>query len=201
MVFGPAPDAQSPLAARSSDAIARGTLVHQLLQHAPTLPVAAREPAIRAYCTRAGIDVADEVLAILTHPDLAPLFGPAGRAEQPLTGVVDGVVISGLVDRLAVLPDAVLVADYKTNRAAPHEPGATPAALSPPDGRLPRPAAPDLPRPPDPLRADLDPRRPHHALARFAAGQPCSRSRLIMLRCITKSPPRGGPDRPSGEFT
>ena len=25
------------------------------------------------------------------HPDLAPLFGPAGRAEVPLTGVVGGI--------------------------------------------------------------------------------------------------------------
>jgi ATP-dependent helicase/nuclease subunit A len=59
------------------------------------------------------------VLAVLDHPDLAPLFGPAGRAEVPLTGLVAGAVIGGLVDRLAVLPDRVLIADYKTNREPP----------------------------------------------------------------------------------
>jgi ATP-dependent helicase/nuclease subunit A len=74
------------------------------------------------------MDVADEVLGVLAHPALAALFGPAGRPEQPLTGVVDGVVVSGLVDRLAILPDEVIVADYKTNRAAPAEAGATPPA-------------------------------------------------------------------------
>ena len=125
-VFGPVPDAESPLAGRGGDAMQRGSLVHQLLQHVPNLPPADQAQAVRDHCARAGIDVADEVLAILTHPDLAPLFGPAGRAEQPLTGVVDGVVVSGLVDRLVVLPDAVVVADYKTNRAAPLDVAATP---------------------------------------------------------------------------
>ncbi len=38
---------------------------------------------------------------------------------MPLTGVVGGAVVGGLVDRLAVLPDRVLVADYKTNRRPP----------------------------------------------------------------------------------
>jgi ATP-dependent helicase/nuclease subunit A len=38
------------------------------------------------------------------------------------------VVVAGLVDRLAVLPDAVIVADYKTNRAAPVEVADTPPA-------------------------------------------------------------------------
>jgi len=58
-------------------------------------------------------------MAVLEHPELAPLFGPLGRAEVPLTGLVGGTVVGGLVDRLAVLPDRVLLADYKTNRAPP----------------------------------------------------------------------------------
>jgi ATP-dependent helicase/nuclease subunit A len=44
----------------------------------------------------------------------------------PLTGVVGGAVIGGLVDRLAVLPDRVLIADYKTNRAPPADLADTP---------------------------------------------------------------------------
>ncbi len=38
---------------------------------------------------------------------------------MPLTGVVNGVVVGGLVDRLAVLDDCVIIADYKTNRRPP----------------------------------------------------------------------------------
>ncbi len=62
--------------------------------------------------------VADEVLGVMTHPDLAPLFGPGSRAEVPLTGVIGDAVIGGLVDRLMVGADRVLIADFKTNRDA-----------------------------------------------------------------------------------
>jgi ATP-dependent helicase/nuclease subunit A len=44
----------------------------------------------------------------------------------PLTGLVGGAVVGGLVDRLAVLPERVLIADYKTNRRPPPRPEDTP---------------------------------------------------------------------------
>ena len=119
--------ADSPLAERDAAAnrFRRGQLIHALLQHLPALPAAdaagggaalPRPPGRRLRRARPR-RLADEVLAVLAHPELAPLFGPEGRAEVPLTGVVGGAVVGGLVDRLAVLPDRVLVADYKTNRA------------------------------------------------------------------------------------
>jgi ATP-dependent helicase/nuclease subunit A len=119
--LGSVPDAASPLAGLGGGALQRGALIHQLLQHVPSMPPQDRAAAVRAHVQRAGapMEIAGEVLAVLEHPALAPLFGPHGRAEQPLTGLVDGVVVSGLVDRVAVLPDAVHIADYKTNRAAP----------------------------------------------------------------------------------
>ncbi len=67
-----------------------------------------------------------EVLAILTHPELTALFGPDSRAEVPLTGVVGSMVVGGLVDRLAVLDDQVLLADFKTNRQPPARTDDTP---------------------------------------------------------------------------
>ena len=85
--------------------------------------------------------MAREVLAILDHPELAPLFGPGSRAEVPLTGVVAGAVVGGLVDRLAVLADRVLVADFKTNRRPPRARRGHAGAVSAPDGRLSRGAA------------------------------------------------------------
>jgi ATP-dependent helicase/nuclease subunit A len=127
--FGPVPLAASPLAERDATGtrFRRGQLVHTLLQHLPAVPPAGRAAAARGFLAQPGhgiaadqvASLAREVLAVLDHPALAPLFGPAGRAEVPLTGVVAGSVIGGLVDRLAVLPDAVLVADYKTNRDPP----------------------------------------------------------------------------------
>jgi ATP-dependent helicase/nuclease subunit A len=129
---GPVPQAESPLAARAggSAALRRGVLVHALLQHLPGLAPQTREAAAQSFLARPGhgLEPAEakalvaEVLAVLDDPALAPLFGPAGRAEVPLTGLVAGSVIGGMVDRLAVLPDRVLVADYKTNRVPPARP-------------------------------------------------------------------------------
>lgn len=145
---GPTPAAASPLAALAAPSagagmgagmgagILRGRLIHALLQHLPDLPPAARTPAARDFLARGGLDtetaarLAREILAILDHPILAPLFGPAGRAEVPITGCLataaGGRVVGGLIDRLAVLPDRVVIADYKTNRAVPAEMAAIP---------------------------------------------------------------------------
>ena len=140
---GPTPAADSPLLQRDATGqrFRRGHLAHALLQHLPDLPPAEHEQAAQCFLRRpgTGLDATEaaslcaEVLAILAHPDLAPLFAPGSRAEVPLTGVVatsngGGNIIGGLVDRLAILPDRILVADYKTNRAAPTTPEAAPVA-------------------------------------------------------------------------
>ncbi len=134
--LGLVPAAASPLAERmgEGDRFLRGQLIHGLLQHLPELPVASRAAAARHYLDRPGNglpagsapSVAAEILRILDHPQLAPLFGPGSKAEVPLTGVVEGHVVGGLVDRLAVLPDRVLLADFKTNRQPPDSVASTP---------------------------------------------------------------------------
>ncbi len=98
------------------------------------MPAEQRRAAAKRFLSRPGnalgpgeaADALADVASVLEHPALAPLFGPEGRAEVPLTGVVGGRVVGGLVDRLAVLPDRVLVADYKTARAPPAGPQAAP---------------------------------------------------------------------------
>ncbi len=126
--YGRVPRTVSPLVERTgADPLKRGRLIHALLQYLPDLPSDTRAEAARRYASRSGFGltpgeadrVVAETLAILTVPALAPLFGPGSRAEQPLVGVVRGAVISGVVDRLAVLPDQVLLADYKTDRDPP----------------------------------------------------------------------------------
>jgi ATP-dependent helicase/nuclease subunit A len=127
--LGSVPAADSPLAERDAEGnrFRRGQLIHSLLQHLPGLALDERwDAAIRfldkpVHALPAGESerIAGEVLAVMTHPDLAPLFGPDGRAEVPLTGVVGNSVVGGQVDRLVVLPDRVLVADFKTNRRPP----------------------------------------------------------------------------------
>ena len=127
--LGAVPAAASPLAERDTagNRFRRGQLIHALLQHLPGLPAEDRAAAAETWLDRPGhglmtgesAAIVREVLAILAHPELAPLFGPGSRSEVPLTGVVKDGVVGGLVDRLAVLPDRVLVADFKTNRRPP----------------------------------------------------------------------------------
>ena len=127
--LGPIPAADSPLADRDAgaDRFRRGQLIHALLQHLPAVPAEARRAAAIRFLDKPGHRIAageperiaDEVLAVMAHPELAALFGPGSRAEVPLTGVIADQVIGGLVDRLVVLADQVLVADFKTNRRPP----------------------------------------------------------------------------------
>jgi ATP-dependent helicase/nuclease subunit A len=62
-------------------------------------------------------------LGVLQDARFAGLFGEGSRAEVAVAGTAallpPGLAISGRLDRLVVLPDRVLVADFKTNRPSP----------------------------------------------------------------------------------
>jgi ATP-dependent helicase/nuclease subunit A len=109
-------------------ALARGTLVHRLLQSLPDIPTAARADAARRYLARSAATFSAEeretiiaqLGALLEDPRFSALFVLGSRAEIPIVGRLDGTLaVSGQVDRLAVTREAVLIADYKTNRPAP----------------------------------------------------------------------------------
>src|SRR5262249_50578877 len=109
-------------------ALARGTLVHRLLQSLPDIPQAARAGAAWRSLARSGVKFSAEeretivaqLGALLEDPRFSALFAPGSRAEIPIVGWLDGTLaVSGQVDRLAVTRDTVLIADYKTNRPAP----------------------------------------------------------------------------------
>jgi len=119
-------------AAERRNALARGRIVHRLLQSLPDIPPAGRQDAIERYLKGAAADflpaeqaeIARQVLTILNDLVFADVFAPGSRAEVPIVGRIarpDGVVVavSGQVDRLAVTGETVLIADYKTDRIAP----------------------------------------------------------------------------------
>jgi ATP-dependent helicase/nuclease subunit A len=120
--LGRIPAARSPLSVVPGRAD-RGLLIHTLLQHVPDLPEAARYQAARDYAARTlpfeSDDIAGLVLAVLRDPGMAALFGPGSRAEQTITGVVEGQVVTGRVDRMVIGADEILIADYKTSRTPP----------------------------------------------------------------------------------
>ncbi len=131
--WGPAPPATSPRARLGRAAArARGTVLHALLQHLAALPPEARDAAAHRFAA-ARLDegaaaVAAEALRVIADPRLARVFGPAGRAEQRLAGLVGGIAVSGVVDRVAIGPERVALVDFKSARLPPDDPAATPVA-------------------------------------------------------------------------
>jgi ATP-dependent helicase/nuclease subunit A len=132
----PEPAATSPLGIDSDTTrFQRGLLIHRLMQSLPDLPPDAREPAARRFLARQlhklepeeQDAIARETMAVLEHPEFAPLFAPGSRAEVPVVGLIDGRALNGRIDRLVVTDDAVLIVDYKTNRPPPTDA----AAVSP----------------------------------------------------------------------
>ena len=131
----PDPDAVIALSALpdAATALARGRLAHALLERLPGLPPADRraaadiiiagDPGIEAG-ERAAI--IEEAFAVLDDPDLAALFGPQSRAEVAIAGNLatsaGAFAVSGRIDRMAITGEAVLVADFKTNRLVPARP-------------------------------------------------------------------------------
>jgi ATP-dependent helicase/nuclease subunit A len=109
----------------------RGLLTHRLLQALPDIPSEHRAAAADRYLERAGAGltaeerelVAEQVMIVLDDSRFYELFRPGSRAEVPIVGrvVIGGetVRVSGRIDRLAVTPEAVLISDFKTNRAPP----------------------------------------------------------------------------------
>jgi ATP-dependent helicase/nuclease subunit A len=127
------PRARDDAAAREhrQRGLARGVLVHRLMQALPDVAPEHRSAAARRYLERRGREfsgddhdaIARQVLAVIEDPGFAALFA-SGRPEVPIVGRLDGpggesLQVSGQVDRLAVTPDAVWIADYKSNRPPP----------------------------------------------------------------------------------
>uniref|UniRef100_UPI002811E9F3 double-strand break repair helicase AddA n=1 Tax=Phenylobacterium sp. TaxID=1871053 RepID=UPI002811E9F3 len=123
--------APSPLAtAGGLGRFRRGDLIHRLLQLLPDLPSGERPGGARALLAREPDlseaqrqEMAAAALAVLDDPRFAEVFGPGSRPEVAVAGTAAalpaGLKISGRIDRLVVLRDRVLVADFKTNRPSP----------------------------------------------------------------------------------
>jgi len=108
----------------------RGDLIHRLLQVLPDLPPQRWEDGAGALLARESdltpeqaAEMAAAALSVLRDERFAEVFGPGSRAEVAIAGTAaglpEGLSISGRIDRLVVLPDRVLVADFKTNRPSP----------------------------------------------------------------------------------
>jgi len=123
-----------------AEAAAAGRLAHLLLQVLPGVPEARRPATAEALAEARGgalrperrATIVADALQLLAAPALAGLFAPDALAEVPVAGSIrmpDGEAraVSGRIDRLAVTPDSVIVADFKTTARPPREVDAIPA--------------------------------------------------------------------------
>ena len=60
-------------------------------------------------------------MAVINDPEFSAIFGLGSMAEVPISGVIEGRVLSGQIDRLLIGEDEILIVDYKTNRPSPRE--------------------------------------------------------------------------------
>jgi ATP-dependent helicase/nuclease subunit A len=103
----------------------RGRLIHALLQRLPDTAPELREAAALKWLSRQGVGeteaaaLARESLAVVNDSRFAAVFAVESRAEAPIVGIVGGKAVNGIVDRLAIEADRVLVLDFKTDRPAP----------------------------------------------------------------------------------
>ncbi len=106
----------------------RGKWLHALFERLPAVPAdERRERALHWLGRSAGVEepvlrerLADDACAVIADQRFASLFAPGALAEAPIAAVVaGGLVVSGIVDRLLVADDRILVADFKTGRAPP----------------------------------------------------------------------------------
>ncbi len=119
--------ASPPQGGERAVAVERGLLLHALFERLPPVAPERRRAAalhwlsVQAATLDEGTRAAmvDEVLAVIEDPAHAALFGAGSLGEVPLSAVVDGVVVAGIVDRLHVTDEAVTVVDFKTGRHVP----------------------------------------------------------------------------------
>lgn len=121
--------APSPLSSQNNYRFRRGNVTHRLLQFLPDIGTELREDAAHSFTARYGHDLPEQVrmeiftetMDILNRAEFAALFGPAACAEVPITGLINGKLVSGQIDRLLVTDTEIHIIDYKTNRPPPQD--------------------------------------------------------------------------------
>lgn len=127
-----------PLSPERDAAREAGLIAHRLIERLPEVPAAGRAALAQrmlaahapAMTAEARADLTARLLALLDDARAAPLFGPGSQPEVAIAGTVRlaggrSHAALGRIDRLAVLEDRVLVADFKTGRRPPEGPRAT----------------------------------------------------------------------------
>ncbi|MCY4181137.1 MAG: PD-(D/E)XK nuclease family protein, partial [Litoreibacter sp.] len=119
-----------------TQAKARGTMIHSLLEHLAQCPKPDREARaarlLNGYANPLEEDLAAYAMRLLDAPDLQHLFAPAALAEVDISAhltELQGRQIRGAIDRLIITDDTVTAVDFKTNHIVPSRPEDTPDGI------------------------------------------------------------------------
>ena len=106
----------------------RGIALHALFERLPAQPPAMRRAAAAAWLAANGDDgaLADIALDVIENADFRFIFDENALAEAPVAGVVNGIVVAGTIDRLAIENDRVAIVDFKTGGRIPPSADAVP---------------------------------------------------------------------------
>jgi ATP-dependent helicase/nuclease subunit A len=125
----------------AEDAALHGHLLHLLMEHLPTVPPQDWGAYASLLLTQQDEPVGDDMIdllltearAILTAPDLAPLFAAEALAEVDVTAAlpeIGGTRMLGRIDRLVRRADGALMAiDYKSHATVPDRPDQVPVEI------------------------------------------------------------------------
>ena len=121
-------------------ALARGSLIHRLLEHLPQTPPDHRGTVANALIA-ADADASlvpdpdllvNDVLRIIGAPGLADVFSPCALVEAELTATIPAFPahrFHGAIDRLLISDTQVTAIDFKTNRQVPDSAAQVPEGI------------------------------------------------------------------------
>jgi ATP-dependent helicase/nuclease subunit A len=112
------------------DAMARGTLIHRLLEHLPMAEPADRQALGLQLTQGEDAELIADIVALVDKPDLAWLWAADALNEVDVTADIAGLGrIHGAIDRLVITDTKVIAVDYKSNRLVPDIAAETPVGL------------------------------------------------------------------------
>ena len=114
----------------SDDAMARGTLIHRLLEHLPLADAKDRHDLGMRIIQTGDATLVASVMRLLEIPSLAWLWVSDALTEVDITADIKGLGrIHGAIDRLIITDTKITAIDYKSNRVVPDNAADTPIGL------------------------------------------------------------------------
>jgi ATP-dependent helicase/nuclease subunit A len=118
-------------------AMARGTMIHLLLEHLPLAdPTDRHELGLKLLDRQGdhtfGPDLVEQVIGLLNATNLAPIFTPDALVEVDVTAnlpELQDARVHGAIDRLIITDASVLAIDYKSNHKVPDNANQVPDGL------------------------------------------------------------------------